>query len=162
MGIRVEVEEEEMVVEVEVEETVSNVGSRVTGPENALVVAAAVAVAGILLGMVILEGVEAAMVTREAVIGMVIGQVAVTAAEAQVGMGKKDVQKIVTGTVAAMVLVVTGMAVAVVEAPHAMKGGPKIALVLMIVQVVAAGHPMIEGGMIMHLESACLSSCWFL
>jgi hypothetical protein len=107
-------------------------------------------------------GVEAAMVTREAVIGMVIGQVAVTAAEAQVGMGKKDVQKIVTGTVAAMVLVVTGMAVAVVEAPHAMKGGPKIALVLMIVRVVAAGHPMIEEGMIMHLESACLSSCWFL
>ncbi len=102
------------------------------------------------------------MVTREAVIGMVIGQVAVTAAEAQVGMGKKDVQKIVTGTVAAMVLVVTGMAVAVVEAPHAMKGGPKIALVLMIVRVVAAGRPMIEGGMIMHLESACLSSCWFL
>jgi hypothetical protein len=137
------------------------VGSRVTGPENALVVAAA-AVVGILLGMVILEGVEAAMVTREAVIGMVIGQVAVTAAEAQVGMGKKDVQKIVTGTVAAMVLVVTGMAVAVVEAPHAMKGGPKIALVLMIVRVVAAGRPMIEGGMIMHLESACLSSCWFL
>lgn len=107
-------------------------------------------------------GVEAAMVTREAVIGMVIGQVAVTAAEAQVGMGKKDVQKIVTGTVAAMVLVVTGMAVAVVEAPHAMKGGPKIALVLMIVRVVAAGRPMIEGGMRMHLESACLSSCWFL
>jgi hypothetical protein len=93
---------------------------------------------------------------------MVIGQVAVTAAEAQVGMGKKDVQKIVTGTVAAMVLVVTGMAVAVVEAPHAMKGGPKIALVLMIVRVVAAGRPMIEWGMIMHLESACLSSCWFL
>ncbi len=60
MGIRVEVEEEEMVVEVEVEETVSNVGSQVTGPENALVVvvAAAVAVAGILLGMVILEGKE--------------------------------------------------------------------------------------------------------
>jgi ABC-type transport system involved in cytochrome bd biosynthesis fused ATPase/permease subunit len=107
-------------------------------------------------------GVEAATVTREAVIGMVIGQVAVTAAEAQVGMGKKDVQKIVIGTVAAMVLVVTGMAVAVVEAPHGMKGGPKIALVLMIVQVVAAGRPMIEGGMIMHLETACLSSCWFL
>lgn len=59
MGIRVEVEEEEMVVEVEVEETVSNVGSQVTGPENALVVVvAAVAVAGILLGMVILEGKE--------------------------------------------------------------------------------------------------------
>jgi hypothetical protein len=60
VGIRVEVEEEEMVVEVEVEETVSNVGSQVTGPENALVVvvAAAVAVAGILLGMVILEGKE--------------------------------------------------------------------------------------------------------
>jgi hypothetical protein len=59
VGIRVEVEEEEMVVEVEVEETVSNVGSRVTGPENALVVVvAAVAVAGILLGMVILEGKE--------------------------------------------------------------------------------------------------------
>jgi len=58
VGIRVEVEEEEMVVEVEVEveETVSNVGSRVTGPENALVVA--VAVVGILLGMVILEGKE--------------------------------------------------------------------------------------------------------
>jgi hypothetical protein len=61
VGIRVEVEEEDMVVvvEVEVEETVSNVGSRVTGPENALVVVvAAVAVAGILLGMVILEGKE--------------------------------------------------------------------------------------------------------
>ncbi len=61
MGIRVEVEEEEMVVEVEVEveETVSNVGSQVTGPENALVVVvAAVAVVGILLGMVILEGKE--------------------------------------------------------------------------------------------------------
>jgi hypothetical protein len=61
VGIRVEVEEEEMVVEVEVEveETVSNVGSQVTGPENALVVvAAAVVVAGILLGMVILEGKE--------------------------------------------------------------------------------------------------------
>jgi hypothetical protein len=57
VGIRVEVEEEEMVVEVEVEETVSNVGSRVTGPENALVVVVAVAV-GILLGMVILEGKE--------------------------------------------------------------------------------------------------------
>jgi hypothetical protein len=91
-------------------------------------------------------GMVAAMVTREAVIGMVIGQVAVTTAEAQVGMGKKDVQKIVTGTMAAMVLVVTGMAVAMVEAPHAMKGGPKIALVLMIVRVVAAGHPMIEEG----------------
>jgi len=61
VGIQVEVEEEEMVVEVEVEveETVSNVGSQVTGPENALVVVvAAVAVVGILLGMVILEGKE--------------------------------------------------------------------------------------------------------
>jgi len=88
-------------------------------------------------------GVGAAM-TRVELIGMVIGQVVVTAAEAQEAMGRMDAQKTVTRTVVAAVVVV--VTVTVVEVHHVMKVAPETALVLMIAPVVAAVPPMIEWG----------------
>jgi len=133
---------EEVAEAVEVAETVSSVGSLAIGPENVLVVEAVVVVAvAILLEMVILEGVGAAM-TRVELIGMAIGQVVVTAAEAQEAMGRRDAQKTVTRTVVVAVVVV--VTVTVVEVHHVMKVAPETALVLMIAPVVAAVPPMIE------------------
>ncbi len=86
-------------------------------------------------------GVGAAM-TRVELIGMVIGQVVVTVAEAQEAMGRRDAQKTVTRTVVTAVVVV--VTVTVVEVHHVMKVAPETALVLMIAPVVAAVPPMIE------------------
>jgi hypothetical protein len=93
-------------------------------------------------------GVGAAM-TRVELIGMVIGQVVVTAAEAQEAMGRRDAQKTVTRTVVVAVVVVVTVTVVVVtvtvvEVHHVMKVAPETALVLMIAPVVAAVPPMIE------------------
>lgn len=92
-------------------------------------------------GCLWLAGVGAAM-TRVELIGMVIGQVVVTAAEAQEAMGRRDAQKTVTRTVVVAVVVV--VTVTVVEVHHGMKVAPETALVLMIAPVVAAVPPMIE------------------